>query len=82
MTVEDKNILLANGATSAALANGAGISIAGANANLTYLQATDSFDLNKNFINHNHYNLSNNSLNLYQNKNKCKRHNESMNPKF
>ena len=48
LTVEDKNILLANGATSAALANGAGISIAGANANLTYLQATDSFDLNKN----------------------------------
>jgi hypothetical protein len=30
------------------MADGAGISIAGANANLTYLQATDSFDLNKN----------------------------------
>ena len=47
LTVEDKNILIANGATSAALADGAGISIAGANANLIYKQATNSFDLNK-----------------------------------
>jgi len=48
LVIEDKNILLANGATSAALADGAGISIAGANANIKYIEATNSFNLNKN----------------------------------
>ena len=48
--IEDKNILLANGATSSAMADGAGISIAGADANIKYVQSTNSFNLNKNLI--------------------------------
>ena len=47
LVIEDKNILLANGSTSSAMADGAGISIAGANANITYVQSTNSFNLNK-----------------------------------
>ena len=47
VTVEDKNILLANGALNAAVADGAGLSIAGANANLIYKYSTNSFDINK-----------------------------------
>jgi hypothetical protein len=45
--VEDKNILLANGAPNAAAADGAGISIAGANANITYASTGDKFVINK-----------------------------------
>lgn len=48
LTVEDKNITLANGAVNAAAADGAGFTIQGANANLTYLASGDRFVFNKN----------------------------------
>ena len=48
LTVEDKNISLANGAVNAAAADGAGFFIQGADANLTYLASGDKFVLNKN----------------------------------
>lgn len=48
LTVEDKSITLANGAINAAAADGSGIHIAGANANLTYLSSGDKFELTKN----------------------------------
>ena len=48
LTVEDKNILLANGATSAAQAEGAGITIAGAGASIVYENVPDQFAINKN----------------------------------
>ena len=47
VVVEDKNILLGNGAPNAAAADGAGISIAGANANITYASTGDKFVVNK-----------------------------------
>ena len=47
VNIEDKNILLANGAINAAAADGAGISIAGANANITYASTGDKFVVNK-----------------------------------
>jgi len=47
LTIEDKNIVLANGASSAAVANGAGITVDGANANLTYLSSGDKWSFNK-----------------------------------
>jgi len=47
LTVEDKNILLANGTPNAAGADGAGITIAGANANITYRSTGDKFVINK-----------------------------------
>jgi len=47
LVVEDKNILLANGAINAGQANGAGITIAGANASITYDSANDQFETNK-----------------------------------
>lgn len=49
LNVEDKNILLANGAVNAAAADGAGFTIRGADANLTYYSATDRFVVNKSF---------------------------------
>ena len=48
ISVSDKNITLAKDAATAGDANGAGITIAGANATLTYLSATDDFTFNKN----------------------------------
>ena len=48
LIVEDKNIVLANGAASAAVANGAGINIDGAQANLVYLNTGDKWQFNKN----------------------------------
>ena len=48
LVVEDKNIVLANGATSAAIADGAGITIEGADANITYREAGDKIEINKN----------------------------------
>jgi len=48
LTVEDKNILLANGSSSSAASNGAGITIDGANANLIYLSDGDKWSFNKN----------------------------------
>jgi predicted nucleic acid-binding Zn-ribbon protein len=48
IVAEDKNILLANGAASAAVADGSGITIDGAQANIVYLNAGDKWELNKN----------------------------------
>ena len=48
LVIEDKNIVLANGATSAAIADGAGITIEGADANITYREAGDKIEINKN----------------------------------
>jgi hypothetical protein len=47
LNVEDLNITVAANATSGAEANGAGLTVAGANATLTYLNADDSWNLNK-----------------------------------
>ena len=48
LNVEDKNIVLAFGAPSAAAADGAGITVEGANASITYVNLLDSWQLNKN----------------------------------
>ena len=50
VNIEDKNLLLANGAINAAAADGAGITIYGANATITYVNATNSWNLNKDII--------------------------------
>lgn len=47
LSVNDKNIVLADSAPSAAEADGAGITIAGANADLTYSAADDDWVFNK-----------------------------------
>lgn len=47
LTVDDKNILLAQGAADAAAANGAGITVAGASASLTYDSTQDRWNMNK-----------------------------------
>ena len=47
LNVEDLNITVAANATTGAEANGAGLTVAGANATLTYLNADDSWNLNK-----------------------------------
>jgi hypothetical protein len=47
LNVEDLNITVAANATTGAQANGAGLTVAGANATLTYLNADDSWNLNK-----------------------------------
>ena len=47
LVVEDKNIVIASGALDSSAANGAGITIEGANANLTYESANDWFTFNK-----------------------------------
>jgi len=47
LTIDDKNIVLASGAADAAAANGAGITIDGASANLLYSSSTDGFSFNK-----------------------------------
>jgi len=48
LVIKDKNIVLANGAASAAIANGAGITVDGAQANLVYLSTGDEWQFNKN----------------------------------
>jgi hypothetical protein len=48
LTIEDKNIIIANGAVTALQADGAGITIEGANATITYLESGDKFEINKN----------------------------------
>jgi hypothetical protein len=48
LNVEDKNITIAANATTPNDANGAGITIAGANATFTYSDTDDSWNLNKN----------------------------------
>ena len=47
LDVEDLNITVAKGAGSAAAANGAGLTVDGANATLTYANADDSWNVNK-----------------------------------
>lgn len=47
VSVADTNITLAAGAPNAAAANGAGLTVAGANASLTYNNADDSWNFNK-----------------------------------
>jgi hypothetical protein len=47
LNVEDLNITVAANATTGADANGAGLTVAGANATFTYLNADDSWNLNK-----------------------------------
>lgn len=48
LSVTDKNITVANGAANAGAANGAGLTVDGANATLTYVSASDTFAFNKN----------------------------------
>jgi hypothetical protein len=47
LDVADLNITIADGAADAAAANGAGITVDGASANITYTSATDTWDFNK-----------------------------------
>ena len=47
MTVDDLNLTLASGAANAAAANGAGITVDGASASITYESSSDSWNLNK-----------------------------------
>ena len=47
MTVDDINIVLADGAANAAAANGGGITLEGANATITYTASNDKWNLNK-----------------------------------
>lgn len=47
LTIEDKNIVLANGSPSAAASNGAGITVDGANASLIYISDDDKWEFNK-----------------------------------
>ena len=47
LTVEDKNITVAFGAANAAVADGAGLTVAGANALITYVSSGDKWSLNK-----------------------------------
>jgi hypothetical protein len=47
LNVEDKNITIANGAINSSQANGAGITIAGANATITYQETGDKLVVNK-----------------------------------
>ena len=49
VTINDKNIILADSADSATAANGAGITISGANASITYAASGDKFVFNKPF---------------------------------
>lgn len=50
LTVEDKLITIANGAATAGEADGSGINVVGANANLTYVNATDTWNTTKGLI--------------------------------
>jgi len=47
LTVDDKNITLASGSANAAAANGAGLTVAGASANIVYESTNDRWTLNK-----------------------------------
>ena len=72
LTVNDKLITLADSASDSAAANGAGISVEGANASIIYNSVTDTWDLNKplgsirnHLVNFTTDNLSEGSTNLY-----------------
>jgi hypothetical protein len=47
LTVDDLNITVASGAADAAAASGAGLTVDGASANITYTASTDTWDFNK-----------------------------------
>lgn len=47
LTVDDKNIVLASGATNSAEADGAGITIDGSNASIVYTETGDAWNINK-----------------------------------
>lgn len=47
LSINDKNIILADSAADSSFADGAGITIAGANATILYNATTDTFDFNK-----------------------------------
>ena len=47
LDIDDLNITVAKGAASAAAANGAGLTVDGASASITYVSASDSWNLNK-----------------------------------
>ena len=47
LTVDDKNIVLASGAADAAAANGAGITVDGSNASISYSNTQDGWSFNK-----------------------------------
>lgn len=47
LTVDDLNITIADGAATPAAADGAGITVDGASANITYTSSTDTWDFNK-----------------------------------
>jgi len=49
LTVDDLNIVVASGATNASAANGAGITVDGANASLQYQSITDSWNSSQDF---------------------------------
>lgn len=75
LSVNDKNIVLADSATDSNAANGAGITVNGANALITYNATTDTWDLNKplgsirnHLVNFSTDNLSEGSTNLYYTK--------------
>lgn len=48
LSVDDLNITVADGAADSAAANGAGLTVAGANATITYTSSDDRWNLNKN----------------------------------
>jgi len=50
LDVSDLNITVAKGAASAAAANGAGLTVNGANATLLYTSATDTWNINKGLV--------------------------------
>jgi hypothetical protein len=50
LNVADLNITLANGATTAAAANGAGLTVNGASATMLYISGTDTWDFNKTIV--------------------------------
>jgi hypothetical protein len=50
LDVSDLNITVAKGASTAAAANGAGLTVDGAGATLTYLNATDTWNFNKGLV--------------------------------
>ena len=50
LDVSDLNITVAKGASTAAAANGAGLTVDGAGATLTYLNATDTWNINKGLV--------------------------------
>ena len=47
LTVDDLNVVVASGAADAAAANGSGLTVDGANANLTYASSGDKWTINK-----------------------------------